>query len=374
MLKELYIDNYKSLVNFKYEPTSLQLLVGDNGSGKTSVFDVLENLRDIVIDGLAVSQAFPTNTLTVWDQRPVQRFELALSDGGEDYAYELRIEHDRSAAKSQIGYEAVLMNGQLLYEFENAEVRLFRDDNSRNTEFPFDGVRSGIATIPDLPSTQRLNRFRQRMAGLVIFSPDPIRMTATSDAELASPGRQMHRLASWLRHLTQENSTTLSELQQILAKGVLPGLIQIKLERVSEGTRVLKLEFQTDSTPTNGKGALRYLLTFDQLSAGQRNLVALYAILCAGINAETTLCIDEPDNYVALREVQPWLIALRDQVEDSGGQCLLISHHPELLNYLAANHGVIFYRDEGGPTRVRRFESSSEQLLTPAELVARGWE
>ena len=112
MLKELYIDNYKSLVNFKYEPTSLQLLVGDNGSGKTSVFDVLENLRDIVIDGLAVSQAFPTNTLTVWDQRPVQRFELVLSDGGEDYAYELRIEHDRSAAKSQIGYEACHFHAQ----------------------------------------------------------------------------------------------------------------------------------------------------------------------------------------------------------------------------------------------------------------------
>ena len=201
MLKELYIDNYKSLVNFKYEPQPLQLLVGDNGSGKTSVFDVLEKLRDVVADGLDIGKAFPASTLTAWELRPVQHFELVFSDGEGDYSYALSIEHDGKTSKSQINYESVLFNGLLLYEFEDAEVRLFRDDGSRNTDFPFDGARSAIATIPDLPTTQRFNWFRRRMRRLFVFSPDPIRMTATSDSERAWPDRQMHRIASWLRHV-----------------------------------------------------------------------------------------------------------------------------------------------------------------------------
>jgi AAA15 family ATPase/GTPase len=33
MLKRLYIDNFRSFVNFEYKPGSKQLLLGANGSG-----------------------------------------------------------------------------------------------------------------------------------------------------------------------------------------------------------------------------------------------------------------------------------------------------------------------------------------------------
>ncbi len=41
MLKRLYVDNYKCLVNFEFVPQQIQLLLGVNGTGKSSVFDVL---------------------------------------------------------------------------------------------------------------------------------------------------------------------------------------------------------------------------------------------------------------------------------------------------------------------------------------------
>lgn len=79
MLQELYVDNYKSLVNSLYNPSSMQLLLGDNGAGKTSIFDVLEQLKGIITTGVTVANAFPTSTLTAWDQRPLQVFELQLA-------------------------------------------------------------------------------------------------------------------------------------------------------------------------------------------------------------------------------------------------------------------------------------------------------
>ena len=74
------------------------------------------------------------------------------------------------------------------------------------------------------------------------------------------------------------------------------------------------------------------------------------------LKKDFSVCLDEPDNYVSLREIQPWLSAARDAVEDNESQLWIISHNPEPIDFLAADHGVQFYRDSGGPVRVKKFE------------------
>ena len=75
---------------------------------------------------------------------------------------------------------------------------------------------------------------------------------------------------------------------------------------------------------------------------------------------------------MALREIQPWLIELIDRTRLAGDQCFLISHHPELINYLAPSHGVRFFRDNLGPVRTQPFQTSEDDGLLSAEVVARG--
>ncbi len=65
---------------------------------------------------------------------------------------------------------------------------------------------------------------------------------------------------------------------------------------------------------------------------------------------------------------------LRERLEDVGGQIVLISHHPEFINALAPTHAVVFGRDNGGPVRVKPFEVALSGAISPAEVVARGWE
>jgi predicted ATPase len=357
MLQQLYIDNYKSCVNFLFEPKSLTLLLGDNGSGKTSVFEVLEKLGDIVNQGVSTTDAFPTSTLTIWDQRSVQTFELGLEAPGGNYRYRIEIEHERISSKSRLKHESLMLDEVLLYEFDGNDAHLFHDDGSVGAVFPFDGSRSAISTIPERRDNQGLTKFHKHMGWIFVLSPDPLRMSATSDDEVVFPNRRMSNIGSWLRHVALENGNAMRQLERFLADDVLPGFVQIKQEKLSERSRVMKFEFQALGQPAGeGNATNRYLLTFEQLSDGQRNLVALYAIACALIHDVATVCLDEPDNYVALREIQPWLIVVKDKVADAHGQCLIISHHPELLNYLAAHHGTVVYRDGFGPTRVKPFE------------------
>jgi ABC-type glutathione transport system ATPase component len=85
-------------------------------------------------------------------------------------------------------------------------------------------------------------------------------------------------------------------------------------------------------------------------------------------------CIDEPDNYVALKEIQPWLQEIEALTEETQAQVLIISHHPEIINYFAPAI-VRFYRQKGGPVRVAPFQiNDANEGLLPAEIVARGWE
>ena len=42
MLKRIYIDNYKSLVNFEVSLNEINLFLGVNGAGKSAVFEMLE--------------------------------------------------------------------------------------------------------------------------------------------------------------------------------------------------------------------------------------------------------------------------------------------------------------------------------------------
>ena len=103
-------------------------------------------------------------------------------------------------------------------------------------------------------------------------------------------------------------------------------------------------------------------------------LIALYVLLHCAVTEDSTLLIDEPDNFIALSEIQPWLLKLLDRVDEHNAQVILVSHHPELLNQLAGQGGVLLDRPNGGETRVLAFSPPDDSGLMPSEIIARGWE
>jgi predicted ATPase len=374
MIERLYLDNYKCFVNFEWQPKALQLVLGRNGTGKTTVFHVLETLREFVVTGRPTIEAFPTSTLTAWDTRSEQTIELELTGNGGRYSYRLIVEHERDKQRSRIKTERLQFDQLKLYEFDGSDAHLFRDDGSAGPTFPFDWSRSVIPTIQERPENKRLVWFRDRMARVYVFAPDPLGMEYQSEAEVEKPDRHLSNLASWLRHLSQESPSTVADLQSCLQVDAIEGFQNFRLERAGETSRVLKFDFDF-SEDSATKSTNRFTLSLNELSEGQRCLVALFTMLYAAVGPDTTLCVDEPDNFVALREIQPWLTRLSDRVhDDESCQCLLISHHPELIDYLAADHGLQFFREDAGPIRTKPFEWTGADAVKASEIVARGWE
>ncbi len=94
MLKRIYINNFSCFVNFELRFDAINLLLGTNGSGKTSVFDLLRRLQEFVIGDVRVHDVFPATDLTRWQTGKQQRFELEITAEDDRYAYSLVIDHD----------------------------------------------------------------------------------------------------------------------------------------------------------------------------------------------------------------------------------------------------------------------------------------
>ena len=83
--------------------------------------------------------------------------------------------------------------------------------------------------------------------------------------------------------------------------------------------------------------------------------------------------LDEPDNFITLRELQPWLGTLKDLIGEGVEQAVLISHHPEIIDQLAVPSGRWFERDGNSPSRVSNQPKTQVEGLKPSEAMARGW-
>ena len=103
--------------------------------------------------------------------------------------------------------------------------------------------------------------------------------------------------------------------------------------------------------------------------------LGLYSLIHLTAGQGYALFLDEPDNYVALPEIQPWLIALADSCGETVTQAVLCSHHPELIDYVGGDRGWLLRREQSGATRAGRLESEdAANGLKLSEVVARGWE
>ena len=361
MLKRVYVDNFGCLVNFEFRPSQVNLLLGRNGSGKTTLLDVLRRLRDVVVFGHRVPDVFPLFTKTQWETRPRQRFEIEIEDADETYAYVLVIEQDPKTGP-RIQEEILSVGGKPLFRLGEGKIHLFGDDHAPGPSFAFQAPYSPHASHASAGSKMRV--FLDFLEKIWIFRLNPwLLMDASSTSEQAALTESGSNFPSWYRGLVQAQPEISSSIRDSL-KQVLPGFEGFRLPDWGQaGTRLLVADF---SRPAGGP---TYVLTLANLSEGQRCLVILYSILHAIAGRATMLVIDEPDNFVALQEIQPWLNLLRQAIEDQNTQLVVISHNPDVIDYLAADSAYLFTRPSGDVTVCREFPVDRSQGITASEYL-----
>jgi predicted ATPase len=245
-------------------------------------------------------------------------------------------------------------------------IRFFPDDGKEAKTVPLQTAKSALHL--SLLSNSHVRRFVEWINTIHCFRMDtyPDAMDEKADSEESRPNFEFGNLAGWYRYLVQADpEANVNYLKSM--KTVLDGFQALRFSSEEDGVKKLRADF----TSPNKK---RVSYSLSELSEGQRSLLGLYMVLHFLIAKGHTVFIDEPDNFVSVREIQPWLLAAEEAVEDHKGQLILISHHPEILNQWASNHGLRFFREENGHVRGEKFRLDANGGLRPAELLARGWE
>ena len=334
--------------------------MGRNGTGKTSLMDALLFVCNIAVRGERVDQWFKLDQRTRWLDQAEQLFELEAQIESENYSYRLVIDPAGNPPRLSVKQETVSGSDTLL-EFENGEAAVYHLGDEKRSIYDLDRSRSALSTT----GNTALTAFREWLAGISCWHINPVLMGSRAETEDSAPRVDLTNFAAWYRHIVpqhpKENDAFLQDLRESL-----DGFDQFVLVDAGESVRILYAVFL--------RGAMYIRIRFGELSDGQRCLICLYSILHFVVAKGGTVIIDEPDNFISLREIQPWLMAIEDMADDHKGQVILISHHPEILNQWAGPYGVQFIRDGAGPVRVEKFKGDPEGSLTAAEVVAGGWD
>jgi predicted ATPase len=218
-----------------------------------------------------------------------------------------------------------------------------------------------LPVLEPRPDNLLITRFKRWLSGIWLFAPRPADLEPKSEQETESLAITGANLVSWYRSVVQESPSLADEMRKSL-EPMIPGLASIRLDQLGRGARVMTLECQV--------GGKKFPLFVDELSDGQRALLVLYTVLHALGQRASLLVFDEPDNFVAEAEIQPWLSLLRDRVVDTGkGTLLVISHHPQVVDYLAADQAFLVWRGAEGHTRVREVLVDRERGLSASEWL-----
>ncbi len=378
MLKRLYVHNYKCLVNFEINfDQDISLFLGANGSGKSTVFEVLGKLRRVIFykiefdgksKGLAsekIDNIFDYSDKPRWlkDEVSDTHFELDIEINNYVYKYILTVDlgciKQDLTIPSKITKESLYCDKDILVE-SKAEKTIYFDKHIGETEYAFDREVSSIARYCEFCAKDFLYYFRS----LFLVRINPYEMNIGFVYQNNNIKKDLSNLAQWLSHLNEENRKGIFEFEKAM-RNILPGYICFKINSI-EHFKVLRIDFKN---VTDEKKVISY--DFEELSEGQKVLFALYALLyCTPYNS--LICIDEPENFLALPEIQPWFDVLYDQCAERNLQALLISHHPKIINLLANDSGYWFSR-ENNLTRVQKISPEEETGLSVADLIERGW-
>ncbi|MBI2898345.1 MAG: AAA family ATPase [Deltaproteobacteria bacterium] len=365
MLKRIHIHNYRSFVNFEWHPPSSCVLVGPNGA-KSSLLEVLWTLQDVLVVGkLHEETGFPS-TCAEWLREPEQTIEVDLDSKDDGFLY--RISYRKEGTSGRIREELRLANGGLLYRSADGKVELFGDAPApaAKATIAFDRRRSFVSVLEPRPDNQKITAFREAVRSIRGVKPDPRRLGGAATGEAPTLERDLSNFADWYRGRVQEDPDAMTAMMSDLRDRI-AGFQQLRLEPISPEVKDLRARFFFDGTS--------YELSWAKLSDGQRLLIALYGLLRFELAHAGLAVLDEIENYVAPAEIQPWLRVLLDSASAGGRQVLVLSHHPETINYLAADEAWRMWRDPAsGVTRIGKLQPDLEAGVTAYDLLKLGAE
>jgi len=357
VIRRLYVHNFRCLENFEL-PVSGQssvLLIGNNGSGKTTVGLALEILQRIARGTNRVSNLVKPKDLTRGRIDVPVRFEIEVELKGELYEYVIAFEFPAGFKELRVLEEKFAVSGRSVYTRAVSQVNLARSGREQEAKFGIDWHMVALPIVQEQSKDDPLFIFKQWLARMLILRPIPSLIGGDSEEKTLEPNPQVTNFAAWFTGVLARAPAAYAKIDDHL-KRIMPDLKDIQNPVNGKDSQSLIVQFSND------QGSLT--VPFEDLSDGEKCFMICALVLAANDAYGPLLCFwDEPDNYLALSEVGHFVVALRTAFQ-SGGQFIATSHNPEAIRRFSGENTLVLYRNNHlEPTIVRplhEFEISGD--------------
>jgi predicted ATPase len=351
----LQVKNLRVLKNFSWTPSAFSVLVGANGSGKSTVLAVLKLIRT------AYDRSLPEAvTLVLGGNRDLR----SRTSEAEDFI-EISIKLDdliwkihltpRGTSVDWMTYESLSKDSNIIFE------RDLLGKTTYKTILSFDHkliIRTIAESTLQDESVKKMANFIKNIT--VFHDPDIFSLKiqgskTTEDRHLHSRGNNcLTMLRKWLqeRPLKNKYKFVIDGL-----KNAFPGLVEDLDFQEAGQTLVARLYQPNQEIPVplenEANGVLQMLVLLCSIAAAEPN----------GIVA-----IDEPENYLhpyairsLLRRAQAWATAHNIMI-------IFTTHSPVLLNNMSSNQIFLMRSDEHGVMPIRLDHFRDENWLAAFQI------
>ena len=379
--------------------TPLTVVIGKNGVGKTTLFDAFSFLSDCLMFGVeeACGVRGPRgfkNILSHGEKGPIE-FEVYYREkrNTRPIMYELSIDLDKSGRpcvlKERLS-EAVkvreirkvrkysfllLENGKgNVWEkrlrgpetdtegdgpdpsVESAKLCKPRKESGEPELVELDDTRKlAIATLGSFKHHPRISAFRRFIEQwhLSYFTPDAAR-------SLPLAGHHEHlnvrgdNLANVMQFMESEHPKRFRAIVRKVAKKI-PGISKISTKETIDGRLLIRF---------SDKG-FRQPFYAQHVSDGTLKLLS-YLLLLEDPNPPPFLCVEEPENYLHHKLLEPLAVEFRKHVAET--QVFVTTHHPDFVDALNPDEVWILEKGPDGFSTIRR--AGDDQIVT--SMVAEG--
>jgi predicted ATPase len=382
----------------KSEPlTPMTVVIGKNGVGKSTLFDVFGFLADalkfgveeacdlrgrggfkkIRSQGQAGAIEFEIYYKEDGNARPIT-YEISINvdDSGRPFVQKERLRQRRKNQTRGWPFSFLVLNdgkgavwkGEAEGIDENKKeldiedwFKLFVAEESKETELVelADKRKLGIATLGSLKQHPRISIFRQFIEGwyLSYFTPNSAR-----SLPLAGPQKHLNILGDNIGNVVQfmerEHKDRFKKVLDRIAKKI-PGIDKIDTDETADGRLLLRF---------NDKG-FKDPFYAQQMSDGTLKVFA-YLLLLEDPTPPPFLCIEEPENGLYHKLLETLAMEFREHAtgRKGGSQVFITMHQPYLVDALEPNEVWILEKGEDGFSAIRR--ASDDELVK--NMVAEG--
>lgn len=347
MLQRLYVNNFRCLENFELnlKDMSSSLLIGKNGTGKSTISFVLEIFQSI---GRGINRVGQLVQSKDFYQRRIDlpmRFEIEVLLDDKLYKYILALELPENFRELRILEEELLVEGHPIYSRQEAQVISSTIDSNVKSKFLVDWHLIALPIIQEYSQKDPIRIFKNWLAHMIIIAPIPSFMTGNSNGETLEPKRDGSNFGEWFSGLLSRYPAAYTKIDQYLRE-VIPDIQDFRNEFMGKDAKSMVVRFEGKNTSLS--------IDFKDLSDGEKCFFLCATVLAANEYYGPLFCFwDEPDNYLSLSEVGHFVTSLRRSFKNKG-QIVTTSHNEEAIRKFSnENTFVLGRKSHLEPTIIR---------------------